>query len=205
MEPPKHTPWLTGCGIQAPSQRGIFMLCVWQVWPWGEWGTNGGPHVCRSSCTKWGNGREILVGSSLLDAAKAHTFSSVEATLSIPKTRRGIKLRIEHSESGPQSSLSNPTSLLRFCPTGNVSETLPFPLYFGDHLSFLADSSSDFLSHTKHRPPQVPDKAKTFFFVLVQSNTTSVVTAHSGLLYPYSQSPLFCCENWKNCLPHLAS
>lgn len=106
--------------------------------------------MCRCSCTKWGNGREILVGSSLLDAAKTHTFSSVEAALSIPKTWRGIKLRIEHSESGPQSSLSNPTSLLRFCPTGNVSETLPFPLYFGDHLSFLADLSSDFLSHTKH-------------------------------------------------------
>lgn len=119
--------------------------------------------MCRCSCTKWGNGREILVGSSLLDAAKTHTFSSVEAALSIPKTRRGIKLRIEHSESGPQSSLSNPTSLLRFCPTGNVSETLPFPLYFGDHLSFLADLSSDFLSHTKHRPPPVPDKAKIIF------------------------------------------
>lgn len=152
--------------------------------------------MCRCSCTKWGNGREILVGSSLLDAAKTHTFSSVEAALSIPKTWRGIKLRIEHSESGPQSSLSNPTSLLRFCPTGNVSETLPFPLYFGDHLSFLADLSSDFLSHTKHIGlPKFLTRQKSFFFVLVQSSTTSAVTAHSGLLYPYSQSPLFCCEN----------
>lgn len=104
------------------------------------------------------NGREILVGSFLLDAVKTRTFSSVEAALPIPKTQQGIKPRIEQSESGPQSSLSNPTSLLRSRPTGNVSETLPFPLYFGDHLSLSADLSSDFLSHTKNRPPRVPDR-----------------------------------------------
>lgn len=128
------------------------------------------------------------MGSFLLDVVKTRTVSSVEAALQIPKTQRGIKPRIEQAESGPQSSLSNPTSLLRSCPTGDVSETLPFPLYFGDHLSLSADFSSDFLSRTKHRSPSVPDREKIIFlcFGAKQYNFCLglSITAHPRLLCP---------------------